>query len=159
MPYCSVDELCSRIDFLVSEYPKYGHEFPILCWSCHNDENELIKKLKKIGIDARLKRGPYYDSYAEGDWDLCVEANHLHCDKFIKYSPEISSDDSFKFSYQISGKRCYYPMINGPEEVMGLSEDMDSVPEQQINILKKLYPNSWQNVKFEVVKTTTHLLN
>lgn len=145
--YCSVDELTSRLVYLSTTYPKYRHRFPILSWSYQNSEDELLDRLTRHKIPARLVKGPYYDSYAEGDFDLIAETN---CDQIqeVTYMTSIFDKDENGMTIHISDAQCYFPIGNGPEELRKLDKSMYPVPAEQMEILRKLYPKSWQKYKF-----------
>lgn len=160
--YCSVDELTSRIFFLSSIYPQYRHKFPILSWSYQNDEKKLMEQLTQRGIKATLGKGAYYDSYAEGDWDLYVVTNYDE-DSFsfsegsigatktiqtIKYMTCIFQKDSEGIHIYLGSSQSYYPMYDGPSDLNKLSPDSTIIPEEQVKILQALYPKSWTKFKF-----------
>lgn len=48
----------------------------------------------------------------------------------------------------ISDAQYYFPIGNGPEELKKLDKSMHTVPAEQIEILQKLYPKSWEKYKF-----------
>lgn len=152
--YCPVEELTSRIYFLSSIFPQYAHKFPILSWNYQNDQDELLRQLTQRGLKARFYKGLYYDSYAEGDYDLCMETNYdngdhnLTSESTITYTTDIFTKDDRGLTILLKEDRCYFPMLQGPQELRKLSGTMESVPEEQVQILQALYPNSWAAYKF-----------
>ena len=148
--YCPVDELTDRIVYMSTTYPKYRHRFPLLSWSYQNSESELLESLTQHNISARLVKGPYYDSYAEGDYDLIMETN-CGQEPEVTYMTSVwdKDEEGSRSTIIISGPQCYFPMMRGPENLQKLNESLSSVPDEQIEILKKLYPKSWEKYHFQ----------
>ena len=68
------EQMCEELVQISSLLPAFQLKIPLLSWEYeyHNGVNKLVKLLRKQGIAAKRSLSPYYDSYAECDWDLSV---------------------------------------------------------------------------------------
>lgn len=161
MPYyCSHQEFVNRIVMLSKLYSEYRHSFPILSWSYENDENALVASLKEKNVEARLIKGPYYDSYAEGDSDLVLQTNY-NSSVGVSYSADVFAKEDYRVNILVSRTWFIFPVISGPESLKQLSPTMDTLPQDQLLLLQVLFPKSVGTgaISFEMSESVTRTIS
>ena len=83
--YVNAHELARRINYLSNVFPDCHLQFPILSWCYIGELSDLENELQKTNLEYEVFKGIYYDSYAEGDYDLCIMTN-LKCNTSLKLS-------------------------------------------------------------------------
>jgi len=83
--YVNAHELARRITYLSNAFPNCHLQFPILSWCYIGELSDLENELRKANLEYEVFKGIFYDSYAEGDYDLCIMTNSK-CNTTLKLS-------------------------------------------------------------------------
>lgn len=144
--YIDAKEFARRISWLSKYYHnKYRLRFPLLSWEYipENKPEDIVKNLDE-GVTHEFYEGPYYDSYAEGDFDHCLVTNlHLPKEQQITLSTFIWNPfwhDEFEL----------YARVDHDEQIRGVYfpfcwDDMYKVDDDYLtkdfkNVMDNLFP-------------------
>lgn len=70
--YFSNEKLAVVLSKICDLVPDHRIKVPLLSWDYYRSVDATVKLLKARGYYAERYEGGYYDSYAEGDSDLCI---------------------------------------------------------------------------------------